>query len=648
MFSILEEIFRNVLIMSAAGGVLSLILLAVKPLTKKRFSSGWRYYIWLSVLLVMTVPVSFLSQTLIPALQSGQESGAASGSRTVQIQALESSLAGFSASADVGMTGDMAADAAGGTGRSGEPDASGISGDSASGSFVQFMQPVSSPEGTSPETDGEHNAEGISPETGGKYDAEGALTEAGGEPEWRPLRYLALHVSLPQGLMTAAGLIWLTVALALLTMRIARYRMFARMIRRHSRRSSIGAAETGIRHLRIRETDLLEAPVMVGFFRPVLYLQEAEFDEEDLRYILAHELTHYRRRDLLYKWFAMVVKSIHWFNPLIYIVSKQIDTECEVSCDVAVTEKMSEQEKNDYMRMILSLMERSRGCPRPLTTQMAGTKKMLIRRFDAIRSGKTTGKIMSAVSVAAAFALFTTTAFAGSVLSEITDSTCTVVVRDAQRQVIEYTDPPFVQSGKVYLPLRETFEKLGYTEENSYIEWDDGTIDIAILAYPMNNFLGRMRLGDPVLSCDVSRDTSLEGIGGRIDEEMDQQSGGIAFKDHPAPVLKDSTVYVPSDMLDYIVYGFFGRTHENGSFYEFDCRVYDPDGREVQMEEPDTTWVVWTNDKTKEISAEERPGFLWTGYPDRDIGEEDVAEMLKQGYRLVLSDISSPLPAVSE
>ena len=595
MFFILEEIFRNVLIMSVAGGVLSLILLAVKPLTKKRFSSGWRYYIWLSVLLVMTVPVSFLSQTLIPALQSGQESGAASGSRTVQIQALESPPAGFSASPDVGMTGDIAADAAG----------------------------------------GEHNAVG-------------ALTEAGGEPEWRPLRYLALHVSLPQGMMTAAGLIWLIVALVLLTMRIVRYRMFARMIRRHSHGSSIGAAEAGIRHLRIRETDLLDAPVMVGFFRPVLYLQEAEFDEEDLRYILAHELTHYRRRDLLYKWFAMVVKSIHWFNPLIYIVSKQIDTECEVSCDVAVTEKMSEQEKNDYMRMILSLVERSRGCPQPLTTQMAGTKKMLIRRFDAIRSGKTTGKIMSAVSFAAAFALFTTTAFAGSVLSEITDSTCTVVVRDAQGQVIEYTDTPFVQGGKVYLPLRETFEKLGYTEENSYIEWDDGTIDIAILKYPMNNFLGRMRLGDPVLSCDVSRDTSLDGIGGRIDEEMDQQNGGIRFKDHPAPLLKDSTVYVPSDMLDYIVYGFFGRTHEDGSFYEFDCRVYDPDGREVQMEEPDTTWVVWVNYYTKEISAEERPGFLWTGYPDRDTGEEDVAEMLKQGYRLVLSDISSPLPAVSE
>ena len=594
MFSILEEIFRNVLIMSAAGGVLSLILLAARPLTKKRFSSGWRYYIWLSVLLAMTVPVSFLSQTLIPALQSGQESGAAYGSRTVQIQALESPPAGFSAFPDVGMTGDIAADAAG----------------------------------------GEHNAVG-------------ALTEAGGEPEWRPLRYLALHVSLPQGMMTAAGLIWLIVALVLLTMRIVRYRMFARMVRRHSHGSSIGAAEAGIRHLRIRETDLLDAPVMVGFVRPVLYLQEAEFDEEDLRYILAHELTHYRRRDLLYKGFAMVVKSIHWFNPLIYIVSKQIDTECEVSCDVAVTEKMSEQEKNDYMRMILSLVERSRGCPRPLTTQMAGTKKMLIRRFDAIRSGKTTGKIMSAVSFAAAFALFTTTAFAGSVLSEITDSTCTVV-RDAQGQAIEYTDTPFVQSGKVYLPLRETFEKLGYTEENSYIEWDDGTIDIAILKYPMNNFLGRMRLGDPVLSCDVSRDTSLDGIGGRIDEEMDQQNGGILFKDHPAPVLKDSTVYVPSDMLDYIVYGFFGRTHENGSFYEFDCRVYDPDGREVQMEEPDTTWVVWTNDKTKEISAEERPGFRWTGYPDRDTGEEDVAEMLKQGYRLVLSDISSPLPAVSE
>ena len=113
--SILEEIFRNILIMSAAGGILTLILLAARPLTEKRFSSGWRYYIWLSVLLVMTVPVSFLSQTLITSMQNGQESGAASGSRTVQIQMPESLPTGLTfstglhASTDVDVAGNMAA-----------------------------------------------------------------------------------------------------------------------------------------------------------------------------------------------------------------------------------------------------------------------------------------------------------------------------------------------------------------------------------------------------------------------------------------------------------------------------------------------------------------------------------------------------------
>ena len=54
----LESIFKAVLCMSALGSILALILLIFRPLTKKIFGRRWNYYIWLTVVVVMLVPLS--------------------------------------------------------------------------------------------------------------------------------------------------------------------------------------------------------------------------------------------------------------------------------------------------------------------------------------------------------------------------------------------------------------------------------------------------------------------------------------------------------------------------------------------------------------------------------------------------------------
>ena len=102
----------------------------------------------------------------------------------------------------------------------------------------------------------------------------------------------------------------------LLGYRIAKYMMFLRTIKKYSVPEC--SLENIPKRLTVRKTELLDAPLIVGLIKPVLYLPQTEIKEEKLDYILLHELTHYRRHDLLYKWFAMLVSSIHWFNPVSY------------------------------------------------------------------------------------------------------------------------------------------------------------------------------------------------------------------------------------------------------------------------------------------------------------------------------------------
>ena len=95
---------------------------------------------------------------------------------------------------------------------------------------------------------------------------------------------------------------------------------------------------------------------MIGLFKPTLLLPKTTMTEEQFDNILAHEMVHFKRKDIWYKWFISIVKCIHWYNPTVYYISKQADIECEISCDLAVVKGMSEEQETNYINTILTLL----------------------------------------------------------------------------------------------------------------------------------------------------------------------------------------------------------------------------------------------------------------------------------------------------
>lgn len=281
---------------------------------------------------------------------------------------------------------------------------------------------------------------------------------------------------IPANILQMLGFIWLAGALLLLGYKLTKYVLFLRAIRKNSVLDF--RAEDMPKRLTVRKTELLDAPLIVGLIKPVLYLPHAEMEQEELSYILLHELTHFRRHDLLYKWFAMLVSSMHWFNPLVYIVSRQIDEECEVSCDYAACQSLTEPQKKGYMAMILDLVQAAVRQSRPLTTQMASSKKTLKRRLLMMKTKKATGKFVSVLSVVLALAMLSTTVFASGVLSGLAEDNYTVEITN-NGEVIELVNKPFIENGEVYVPLREMLEKLNMMNNpGSYINWNNGKIEV--------------------------------------------------------------------------------------------------------------------------------------------------------------------------
>mgnify|MGYP005760209041 FL=1 len=115
------------------------------------------------------------------------------------------------------------------------------------------------------------------------------------------------------------------------------------------------------RRIKIRMSPDIQSPLLVGVLFPVVYIPCREIPDANMRMVLLHELTHYKRKDLLIKWLSLFVNAVHWFNPLAYLLCASVSEACEVSCDMEVTKNMSEQEQKQYMKTILDLVEEKEG-----------------------------------------------------------------------------------------------------------------------------------------------------------------------------------------------------------------------------------------------------------------------------------------------
>lgn len=128
-----------------------------------------------------------------------------------------------------------------------------------------------------------------------------------------------------------------------------------------------------------------------GLFAPFIVMKKGT--ETDGKYILKHELTHIRRRDSLFKVMMYLALCIHWFNPLVYLLKRQMERECELSCDDRVVENYSMQERADYAKaLVKSSLEQGAG--EPLVSYLGKNKNLLKERIENIMDirGKNRGK----------------------------------------------------------------------------------------------------------------------------------------------------------------------------------------------------------------------------------------------------------------
>jgi beta-lactamase regulating signal transducer with metallopeptidase domain len=168
------------------------------------------------------------------------------------------------------------------------------------------------------------------------------------------------------------------------------------------------------RAVRYLECSWLQAPAVIGWFRPIILLPVSALtglSEEQLRAVVAHELAHIRRLDAFVNLFQILVEALLFYHPAMWWLNKRIRDERELCCDeIAVSVTGSRVE---YARA-LTLMAAWRNAPFLAMAANRGPLSMRIlhilgrKPFGAGQRmmGLTGGALFLAAALAAANALF--------------------------------------------------------------------------------------------------------------------------------------------------------------------------------------------------------------------------------------------------
>ena len=307
-------------------------------------------------------------------------------------------------------------------------------------------------------------------------------------------------------------LIWLVVALGMLIRKITIYQSFIRYInvvlipvsdiRILDKLSIIADQECIKKPVELCINPLVSSPLLIGFFHPCIVLPGMDISEKDFQYIALHELTHYKRRDIFYKWLVQVAVCLHWFNPLVHLMSREITNACELACDEAVLAKIGYNNAQNYGKTLLDAMAAvGKYQENPGVATLSENKQLLKERLDAImnfkKKSKLTRLLMSALTlcmifIAAFIGVYPVAAASGQILEDpqalkINEKTTLPVQEEINTLYETYSTQAKQFYEKGSLPLfASIFPKLDETTQKTWLEQFYVDSDIPFFSVAVN------------------------------------------------------------------------------------------------------------------------------------------------------------------
>ena len=450
----MTQLFLSILSLSLSGALIGLIILLLHPITQRLFSKRWNYYIWLLVIARLLIPVQFgFHFTQLPA----------SNSKAAQSDSNKSQFPNMVLNSEAA-----------------QPD---------SNNMDIAKQPLSN-------MDTFHNSTVSTP------------------------KFTRQLLSV---LLLSAVIVWLIGAIAAFSIKLWNYRRFTARLRENNilitdeRTTALANQLADSLHIRRRptlyENPSISSPITIGLRNTNIILpkenhtvqtniyakeQNSKTDTENtynqnidsnaiLRFILQHELIHVARKDLWYKWLYQLLLCLHWFNPILYLIDRRINTDCELSCDemLLTSLRFTAKDKKTYGNLLIDTAQRTaalNNAKNAFTTAFIAPKSDLKTRLQGILHYKKQTRLRLSLSLCVFVCISVFTAGCGvqypsTILMSAIPAQTVSIMQSAIAQTAE--ENTMMQTAKNIFPTqnRSIIDLLETILENKIRSWTENWIE---------------------------------------------------------------------------------------------------------------------------------------------------------------------------
>ena len=196
--------------------------------------------------------------------------------------------------------------------------------------------------------------------------------------------------------------------------------------------------------IRYLESNVIDTPAVMGWLRPVLLLPVSSLvglSAAQLEAVIAHELAHIRRFDLIVNLFQIAAESLFFYHPAVWFVSRLIRNEREHCCDDVAVKLCGDP--YEYA-LALTLMEEWRHAPAIALAANGGALRARISRvlgLPALRSGVPLAGLAAVGTLLAGGVLFASTSFSVTIAPSANTWPNVVLYSSANARVAAHAAP---------------------------------------------------------------------------------------------------------------------------------------------------------------------------------------------------------------
>lgn len=139
--------------------------------------------------------------------------------------------------------------------------------------------------------------------------------------------------------------------------------------------------------VRIYSTNDDCTPFTLGIIRPIIVIPQLK-EPFEFDIAIYHELYHIKNKDMLILFLRLLITSVYWFNPLIFLLNYKLENNCEFACDEFITKDLNYDKRRKYVDLIIELAKEDKDSFQKPMIGFNNQKKVIKERIDIIMDQK--------------------------------------------------------------------------------------------------------------------------------------------------------------------------------------------------------------------------------------------------------------------